>query len=465
MEQTFQNSLATEPLPDEQFLDRFNLIFDQITSRSEGKIEAPCELLPYDHLIMGLVHYHGLGTEVNYHTAKKCFELAILDTCRFNSLAYYMVGLMAERGHGGDIDVNVAAKYYSSALDASELNMDPNIILTAMDITELKEDADYPPLNLDKLTPTLKPYIHYIYAKRTQHLETCRVNPALIGDAEAAYNMVAVDDLDDDTQLQYLILASNLGFALANIRIGGMLEPDMALKFYLAAGNHPHAHNMIGYLHEHDFDNRERAIKYYQRAVDGGHSIAAYNLGTIYYRCDEPNYELAKHYFELSADPSAQFYLGQIHHYGLGGPIDLETAAKYYTAVGDDAEAYNQLGVIAFDSKDYNTALMYFHKSGTDDANENLGCMYAEGYGCERDFVQSLHHYQLSGSPVGYVGMAMLHFDDTHGQLDHGKAIEYLKKAGDHPLALAALTLIHQSNVGGNIADSIVDNVSESGEV
>lgn len=108
---------------------------------------------------------------------------------------------------------------------------------------------------------------------------------------------------------------------------------------------------------------REQVIQGYTRASDLESAMSAYNLGRIYCKGEivEQDHERAYKLLMLAVDrgkPDANYYLGQMHHYGDGMPKTPKEAAYYYrkAVVGDTTSTFLRVAAL--------NRLIYFYRYG-----------------------------------------------------------------------------------------------------
>ena len=98
------------------------------------------------------------------------------------------------------------------------------------------------------------------------------------------------------------------------------------------------------------------------------------------------------------------------------------------------ADAYLR-GFQALEQRDYKTALYYlslFAANGDAKANYNLGIMYREGLGVEKDDVQSLTHFieaAENGHMLGNYAVGLAFLTGKGSDIDAEAAIHYLSEA------------------------------------
>ena len=95
------------------------------------------------------------------------------------------------------------------------------------------------------------------------------------------------------------------------------------------------------------------------------------------------------------------------------------------------ADAYLK-GFQALEQRDYKTALYYlslFAANGDGKANYNLGLMYREGLGVEKDDVQSLSHFIEAAHMLGNYAVGLAFLTGKGSDVDAEAAIHYLSEA------------------------------------
>lgn len=130
---------------------------------------------------------------------------------------------------------------------------------------------------------------------------------------------------------------------------------------HLAEGGDPEAQFELGFrIHSDGNDNQEAAIAWYEMAARQGHDVAMNNLGKLYLHV-YADFAKARHWLSQSADRGnldALYSLAGMYADGLGGPVDMATAARMY-----HSGAVRDHGMSQF----------------------SLGTMYLNGVGVDRD--------------------------------------------------------------------------------
>ncbi|MGO4713168.1 hypothetical protein [Bradyrhizobium sp. 2TAF24] len=122
--------------------------------------------------------------------------------------------------------------------------------------------------------------------------------------------------------------------------------------------------------------NYDEAVKWYDRAADGGIVPAMFRLGTLYEK-------------------------------GLGVAKDVDAARRYYIRAAEhgNAKAMHNLAVLDADGgskgPNYKSAAQWFRKAadyGVSDSQYNLGILYARGIGVEQNLAESYKWFSLAAS-------------------------------------------------------------------
>ena len=167
--------------------------------------------------------------------------------------------------------------------------------------------------------------------------------------------------------------------------------------------------------------SRDNAIKWYRKAAEQGHLIAArkigevcgdtkflYKLGERYYygKGVSKDYTKAVKFYRKAAElghSEAQFCLGNCYYCGRGINKDYAEAVKWYCKSAEQGyyKAQYNLGVCYTNgegvSKDYTEAVKFYRKAaeqGHADAQYELGRCYDWGYGVSKDEAEAMKWYR-----------------------------------------------------------------------
>ncbi|MCP4934016.1 MAG: hypothetical protein GY927_07370 [bacterium] len=146
-----------------------------------------------------------------------------------------------------------------------------------------------------------------------------------------------------------------------------------------------------------------QARPFLEKAVDGGHAEAAFNLASLYAKGEgvDQNYETAVMYLEKSSNGGyypAMTNLGLLYAKGQGVKQNYLTARSLWlkAAAGEHADAMHNLAVIYATGKgvekDMGEAINWYRKGangGYVDSIFDLGLLYANGVGVTRDYVEA----------------------------------------------------------------------------
>lgn len=157
----------------------------------------------------------------------------------------------------------------------------------------------------------------------------------------------------------------------------------------------------------------EAAYTNFEKAVELGKTEANFYMGVLYYYFNYPEKDdqKAKTYFEAAGDnPYAQILLGEQYYYGDGVDEDKTKGLELIDATIAQGymEGFTLSGAIAYDEEDYSNAFEYFNKVLESEeplfaatAMNNIGYMYEEGLGVERDSAKAQEWYDKAEA-AGY---------------------------------------------------------------
>jgi TPR repeat protein len=152
----------------------------------------------------------------------------------------------------------------------------------------------------------------------------------------------------------------------------------------------------------------DEALQLWTQAADQGHSLAQYNLGTIYERGRSvpPSDKEAIKWFQKAADQGhvdAQFNLGVMYEKGRSVPQSYEKAAQWLKKASDQgyAAAQYNLGCMCEQGRGVpqsdKEAVKWWQKAANQGyvrANCNLGFMYRNGQGVTQNFNEAVKRYR-----------------------------------------------------------------------
>ncbi len=154
------------------------------------------------------------------------------------------------------------------------------------------------------------------------------------------------------------------------------------------------------------------ARPFLEKAVEGGHAEAAFNLASLYAKGDgvEQNYETAISYLQKASDAGyypAMTNLGLLYAKGQGVKQNYLRARSLWlkAAAGEHADAMHNLAVIYATGKgvekDMGEAIKWYRKGangGYVDSIFDLGLLYANGDGVPRDYPEAKRLWETAAS-------------------------------------------------------------------
>lgn len=211
--------------------------------------------------------------------------------------------------------------------------------------------------------------------------------------------------------------------------------------------------------------NYKEAIKYFTMAAEKGEPTAQYNLSLFYIEGFgvEPDTVQAQKWYDLAFQqdntlPPLIVERPATNDIDLtintkkskkGEKITSKTQNKFAKAIptfrtraeaGDAVAQYN-LGVLYYDGigteRNYKEALKWFRmaaEQGDPDAQNNIGIMYYHGHGVGKNYSQAFHWYNLAaeqGHIAAQYNIAIMYEQGIGTEKDRAKAKQWFKKAAD----------------------------------
>lgn len=211
--------------------------------------------------------------------------------------------------------------------------------------------------------------------------------------------------------------------------------------------------------------NYKEAIKYFTMAAEKGEPTAQYNLSLFYIEGFgvEPDTVQAQKWYDLAFQqdntlPPLIVERPATNDIDLtintkkskkGEKITSKTQNKFAKAIptfrtraeaGDAVAQYN-LGVLYYDGigteRNYKEALKWFRlaaEQGDADAQNNIGIMYYHGHGVGKNYSQAFHWYTLAaeqGHIAAQYNIAIMYEQGIGTEKDRAKAKQWFKKAAD----------------------------------
>ena len=254
-----------------------------------------------------------------------------------------------------------------------------------------------------------------------------------VNDLEKFLSLNFRDGVNYIYELKNLVKENNayacfeMGYMEYKGEITGIPRYNSAYKYFSIASsyNHPRASLLIaemllsGQIGNKSSDDIAKAIECLNKAVSFG-SVAALNkLGLVYLKKDK---DKAMEYFEQAA-------------------------------LGDYVYAYNNLGKIYEDGKNYEKAFSYYLKSASKEeswACNRLGEFYRLGLGVEKNMEKSFYYYNLSTN----VPIALLEYYSKYN------LAKYFYLCGSYELGIdkdedVAISLFKEASLNGKIEASV----------
>lgn len=265
--------------------------------------------------------------------------------------------------------------------------------------------------------------------------------------------------------------AADAGFSYANLNLAVLQQQAHeaflpALNKSLELGNGTAGLLLADYylsLANND-EQMKQARDIYQRLAEKGNRDGQLKLGFMFDKGlgGTIDAESAAKWYTASAEQGqavAQYLLGELYQLGkLGTEPNYQAAKKWYSSAQSTYEpAAVALGFI-YDTvdDDYQRALTAYQLAADrhdPTAAFNLGLIYEKGKGCPVDFAKAKIRYEQAaekGQSQAMVQLAGLYFNGSLGSRDGAQALEWYKKAaalGSRD-ALYQLGLLSETGVG-----------------
>jgi TPR repeat protein len=230
---------------------------------------------------------------------------------------------------------------------------------------------------------------------------------------------------------------------------------------------------IIGEYYYYYYKNYEKAIEYYQKAIDqDNNSIALNKLGLTHFFGNgvEQNYQKAIKYFQKAINKdnnsNALNNLGMLYHDGRGVEQNYQKAIEYYQKAieqNNNSDALNNLGILYDNGKgveqNYHKAIEYYQKAieqdNNSDALNRISLLYYYGNGVEQNYQKAIEYYEKAieqdnnSNALAFLGD--IYERGAGVEVNYQKAIEYYEKAieeDNNSNALAFLGDIYERGVG-----------------
>jgi len=212
---------------------------------------------------------------------------------------------------------------------------------------------------------------------------------------------------DYDTASQFYRKAVALGYPAAFNNLGAVArygpahDENEAFKWFREGAQRGYVRDYYltgtGYMTgRYGAPDKWLAFQWYQLGADAGDQDAIYDLGWFYaYQSDEPDhYQKAMDWYKKTTCTCASYEIGRLYLNGLGTPVDVHEAARYFKIGADKGDylaqtAYaNLLRSGQLGSPDLAGALTYYRaaaRQGDGEAMDEIAKMMQEGTGMPRD--------------------------------------------------------------------------------
>ncbi|KAK8840395.1 hypothetical protein M9Y10_030956 [Tritrichomonas musculus] len=439
---------------------------------------------------LGVIYFYGKGIQRDYSKARHYFELAAEqnDSESFNYLGnIYKAGL--------DIPINYSKAIHYFELAANQNNPNALCNLGVMYLEGLGVSKDYMKAkNYFELSANLNfsdglCNLGHMYedglcvrqdftkARECYELASQQNNSKALLKLGYLYSrglgvqpniQIAIKYYELSAQLDNIDAICNLG---ALYLTGDRIQRDfIKAKYYFELGasmNDSECINHLGEIYQNGLGvspNLEMAKHYYERSSNLGYSPAINHLGEIYHI--EKNYNKALKYYEKAIqmnNSDSMVNLASLYFNGQGVKQDnnrtlyyLESAAKL-----NNHKALNNLGTFYLDGiiveQNYLKAFNYFERSSKFNnvcAYLNLGFCYLNGFGVNKDYLKAKKYYEKAASyknSKAFAYLANLYADGLGVEKNYEKAIYYYQLAinqDNNPIALNNLGDFYRKGFG-----------------
>lgn len=197
---------------------------------------------------------------------------------------------------------------------------------------------------------------------------------------------------------------------------------------------------------------RTLAVEWLAKAAAQGNDLAQERLCAFYYNAplhpdeiprDASTLNTLKKYAEQK-EPWAQNILGELHYAGIGMPVDLDEALKYFQAAGEAGNIYGLINTGNIYSRgdgvkqDLPKAAELYRRAstlGSIEAQYNLGRMYFEGIGVSKDLTEAKKWLQQAAEKGNAEAQAKLGvlYDNPDDATDNNNilAVKWLRQAAE----------------------------------
>ena len=193
-----------------------------------------------------------------------------------------------------------------------------------------------------------------------------------------------------------------------------------------------------------DAPNYIEDMKRWQPKAEAGDAEAQFQLGQMYALGHgfKQNFNSALEWYEKAAaqgNAKARTALGLLYFYGVGVEENTEKAGEWFekAAAQDNPIAQTFLGAIAYEAKDYATAMQWAEQAAAQNyapAISSIGLLYERGDGVTQDFVEAKRWYERAAnykkrSVMAMFALSKLYSEGKGVKKDEKQAMEWLEKA------------------------------------
>lgn len=375
----------------------------------------------------GRVALFGLdGAEVDYELAMNCFMEAAEEDIEEAAEANYYIGHMYDDGYGVLKDYEKAYEYLSKAAEYNNAK-------ALFSIGYLYYNGQYVEENKDTAKEYFDRALEAGLIEAYEGLAAIAYNEGNYARAEELVLEVVEKGSEPD-----LIALAMLDLAdLYTEDKAGMVDYAKALEWCekAVALNYPSAYNYMGLMYHYGYGvekDRAEALKWYEKGAEYGNAASYNNIGNSYiyeYGVSYDPYKAAENFEEAAKRQyvSAMYKLGTMY-----GGETVETKGKILVSTFMNFE------------QNFETAVYWYQKAaeaGNAKAMLQLGAMYEEGAGVEKDYSMARTWYEAAADEGNVLAMAkvgMCYYKGIGIDVNYENGFQYLKKSADAGSCFAA---------------------------
>lgn len=437
---------------------------------------SKCQLLTSDELVLkGNRSYYGYECEQDYHTAYIYYKIA---TDKGNADGMFGLANCYSLGRGVEINEDEGNRLYE--LSANNNSADGII----RKLEELRKKSQVSDLELwkerlrvvfidgeEKNNPHILRLIGDEYRYKDNDIYGRDYDKAYyyynsamsLGDYQAI-RMVGLCycegrgvERDYDIARKFFKEAAEKGVPSAYHCLGCMFktgkgvekDPIESYKNYLIAAQKGHRSSQVevaDMLEDGEVieENVSERVYWLEQAAIQGHTHSQYTLGELYFWGDEvvKDYKKSRYWSEKAAESNysdAYFRYAYLCSQGYGGPIDYDATMLYYSKLPNNSAAIHNIGCLYSDGrgveKDQRKATEYFTKAaemGESLSMTVLADRLLAGTGIAKSIEQAIQWYNKAlekGSRRAGISLGDIYYDGSHVDENIDIAIEYYESA------------------------------------